>query len=235
MIMKIVKIILSVAIIFSFINCHAQKEEKVTNKPFQVFLDKFKTIDPPINYKRLENRSKEMTKEEAITFLHKTQKDLVFIIEEMGEDDIMYTSEENYVPRCKFKYQLTDNIYMLCTLESSGASIVDSSLVVLRSYTKGGGIIDKCVIGGQFAYNERIVSCVLYDKNHIRIFHYNDDYTRKDEGFFSTVYYINYIITDDGQFIRKDKSDITYLKDNAIQYSTYDPSMKDDPMNEYGF
>ena len=233
--MKTVKIILSVAIIFSFINCHAQKEEMERNKSFQVFLDKFKTIYPPINYKKLENRSKEMTEKEAIMFLHKTQNDLVFIIEEMGEDDVMYTSKENYVPKCKFKYQLTDSIYMLCTLESSGASIVDSSLVVLRSYTKKGLIIDKCVIGGQFAHNERIASCVLYDKNHIRIFYYNDDYTRKDEGFLSTVYYVNYIITDDGQFIEKDKSDITYLKDNAIQYSTYDLSMTDDPMNEYEF
>ncbi|GHT14959.1 hypothetical protein FACS189426_22090 [Bacteroidia bacterium] len=88
-------------------------------------------------------------------------------------------------------------------------------------------------MGGVYAFNELCASFILLDKNHIRIFYYKNNYLRKEDGFLSTVYYVNYEITGDGQFIEKDKSDITYLKKSAIQYSTYEKKMEDDLMNEY--
>ncbi|MCL2651627.1 MAG: hypothetical protein FWD60_11475 [Candidatus Azobacteroides sp.] len=232
--MKKIKMILIVATLVCYSSCNAQNKNKVANTDFQSLLNKYVTINPPINYKRIENLSKDMTKQEAIQFFHKTENDLVWNVEEIGEDDVIYTSKEDYVPGCKFKYKLNDSIYMLCTLEQSGEAIEDSTWVALYSFTKEGIMIDRYMIGGEFSYNTKCVSFVLLDKNHVRVFYYNRDYTRKDEGYFSTVYYINYEITDKGNFIKKDKSDITYLKDTAIQYSTYKPK-SDDPMNEYDF
>ncbi|GHT85786.1 hypothetical protein FACS18947_4960 [Bacteroidia bacterium] len=213
--------------------CQAQVKNKYISQNFQSLLDKYETINPPVNYKKIETQSKEMTRNEAIRYFNKKEQDLYHINEEMGEDDVIYSTEEEYVPKCKFKYQLNDNIYMLCTLESSGVSIEDSSLVILYSFTKEGIMIDKCIVGGVYAFNELCASFILLDKNHIRIFYYKNNYLRKEDGFLSTVYYVNYEITGDGQFIEKDKSDITYLKKSAIQYSTYEKKMEDDLMNEY--
>ena len=235
--MRTIKIILIVTIMLNVISCDAQNKSKVTNKDFHSLLDKYVTINPPVNYKRIENLgniTKDMTKQEAIQFFHKTEKDLVWIVEDIGEDDVIYTSEETYTPGCIFNYKLNDNIYMLCTIEQSGITIEDSIWVTLYSFTREGIITDKCVVGGEFAHNAKCVSFVIIDKNHIRVFYYADNNEHNDEGYLSTVYYVNYQITDDGKFIEKNKSDITYLKDYAIKYSTYKPK-SDDPMNEFDF
>jgi hypothetical protein len=152
----------------------------------------------------------------------------------MGENDGVYTSIEEYVPGCMFKYQLNDSIYMLCTIEQSGILVEDSIWVTLYSFTNDGIMIDECVVGGRFAFGAKCASCVLFDKNHVRVFYYNDDYTKEKEGYLATVYYVNYTVTASWKFIEKDKSDITYLKNYAIKYSTYKPK-SDDPMNEYDF
>ena len=235
--MKTVKIILIVVTIFSNIGCNAQNKSNVTNKEFQSLLDKYVVINPPVNYKRIENLgniTKDMTEQEAILFFDKTEDDLVWIVEDIGEDDVIYTSIEEYVPGCIFKYKLNDSIYMLCTIEQSGISIEDSTCVILYSFTKEGIMVDKCVVSGEFDHNQKIASFVLLDKSHIEIFYYNDDYTRKEDGYFSTVYRVDYSINKDGKFIEMDKSDIIFLKDLAIQYSTYKPK-SDDPMNKYDF
>jgi hypothetical protein len=66
------------------------------------------------------------------------------------------------------------------------------------------------------------------------VFYYQRDYSRKDEGFLSTVYYVEYEITGKGYMEEKNKSDIIYLKKMSVEYSGYDPK-SDDPMNEYDF
>ena len=232
--MKTVKIILIVATMLSFIGCNAQNKNKITDKEFQSLLDKFVTVNPPINYKKMNTFGKDMTDKEAIKFFHKTKNDLEWIIEEMGEDDEIYTSRQKYIPGCKFKYQLNDSIYMLCIVEQSGRTIEDSSWAMLYSFDHKGNIIDKCIIRGEFSYGAKCASCIFFDKKHIRVFYYTRDYTRKDDGYLSTVYYINYTITDDGRFIEQDRSGITYLKRRVVQYSTYEPN-SDDPMNKYNF
>ena len=234
--MKTVKIILSVAIIFSFINCHAQKEEMAVNKSFQVFLEKFETAPPPLVYKKIAKRIPKMTKEEAFRFLHKDEKDLIRIVEDMGEGEVIESYIEESSPGCGFKYRLNDSILVLFTREGGGmrTGIIDTSRVFLNTFTIDGELIKKCLVGEVFDSEFDWVTFALPSKNQISIFYYKSDYTRKDEGFRATVYHINYIITDDGQFIKKDKSDIIYLKDSAIRYNVYDPN-SDDPMNEYDF
>jgi len=238
--MKTIKTILIVVTIFSYSSCNSQSEKKVTDKSFQIFLDRFKTVTPPLNYKKLTTSVSSMTKEEAIRFLHKTEEDLVDTVQEIGEDEVIYTTQEEHTAGCDFKYLLNDSVYILCTREGGQEDVgepfgtIDISRVYLNTFTMQGKLENKCLVGEQFTYQADWVSFVLLDKKHIRIFYYADNDERKSEGFLSTVYYINYEITDEGNFIKKDKSDITYLKDNAIQYSTYKPK-SDDPMNEYDF
>lgn len=238
--MKTIKIILITMTMLNFVGCNAQSEKKVTDKSFQTFLNRFKTVTPPLNYKKLTTPIPSMTKEEAIRFLHKTEEDLVDTIQEIGEDEVIYTTQEEHTAGCDFKYLLNDSIYILCTREGGQEDVggpfgtIDISRVYLNTFTMQGKLINKCLVGEQFTYQADWVSFVLLDKKHIRIFYYANNDKRKPEGFFSTVNYINYEITGKGNFIKKDKSDITYLKDSAIQYSTYKPK-SDDPMNEYDF
>jgi hypothetical protein len=237
--MKTIRVILIIALVCNVVFCYANNEKKVEDKTFQAFLDKFKTIKPPVNYKKLSENSL-MTKEEAIRFLHKTEIDLVATIEEIGENGGIYTTKEEHTAGCDFKYLLNDSIYILCTREWSQENIGDPygviniARVYLNAFSMQGKRMNKCLVGEHFTYQADWVSFVLLDKNHIRVFYYMRDYTKKERGFLSTVYYVNYLITDDGSFIEQDKSDITYLKNFAIKYSTYKPQ-SDDPMNEYDF
>jgi hypothetical protein len=244
--MKTVRIILIAAILFSYVGCNAQSSKKTEDKEFQVLLNRFKTIKPPLNYKKMKQRISSMTKEEAIRFLHKTEKDLVYISEEIGEDDVIYTTQEEHTAGCDFKYLLNDSIYILCTREWLQKDIgepfgtIDITKVCLNSFTMRGELIKQCIVGEQFAYNSDWISFILLDKTHLRVYYYEDNNTREKEGFLSTVHYINYEITGNGKFIEKYKSDKTYLKSRASFYCSFDYSGKnkmeeDDPMNEYNF
>jgi hypothetical protein len=222
----------------------SSREIKVKDKEFQVFLDRFGSISPPINYKKLPGNLPLMTKEEAIRFLHKTKDDLYYIEQELGEDEmgneiLDETIEEN-IPGCDFKYQLNDSILILCTRERGKEDVgepfgkIHIIRVYLNTFSMKGERIDKCIVGERFTYEDDWVSFVLLDKNTIRIYYYNDNDERQDEGSRSTVYYVNYIITNDGRFIEKNKSNIIYLKNYVNKYSTYQPK-SDDPMNEYDY
>ena len=230
---KLISVVIMIAC--SVTSCHAKGEKKVTDKEFQTFLDKFRTFDMPINYKKMSGGNK-MTKEEAIRFLHKTEADLVTIIKEVGENDVVDSYIEEHTAGCSFKYLLNDSIYILCTREwnqeNVGSWTIDVTKVYLNVFTMSGDRINKCLVGEQFTREEDWVSFVLLDKTHIRVFYYADNDTREKEGFLSTVHYVNYEITGDGKFVEKDKSDITWLKNWANKYSTYKPK-SDDPMNAY--
>ena len=219
---------------FSFINCHAQKEKIGTNKSFQVFLEKFETAPPPLVYKKMTEPILSMTKDEAFRFMHMNEKDLIEIVEDMGEDEVLYSYIEERAPGCDFKYRLNDSIFVLCTREGGQSAIIDTSRVFLNTFTIDGELLNKCLVGEVFDSEFDWATFALPSKDQISVFYYKSDFTREDEGFHATVYHINYIITDDGQFIEKDKSDIIYLKNFAIKYSTYKPN-SDDPMNEYEF
>jgi len=198
------------------------------------FLERFETVQPPLVYKKIAKRIPKMTKEEAFRFLHKDEKDLIRIVEDIGEDEVIESYIEESPPGCGFKYRLNDSILVLFTREGGQQGYIDTSRVFLNTFKMNGELISKCLVGEVFDSEFDWVTFALPSKEKIRIFYYKSDYTREDEGFFSTVYHINYIITDDGKFIEKDKSDITYLKNRAIWYSTYEPN-SDDPMNEYDF
>jgi hypothetical protein len=230
--MKYLKIILVlVVIIFCSTNCNARSNNKndVTDKSFQVFLDKFKTINPPLNYKKLTEPISSMTKEEAIKFLHKTEKDFIDTIWEASEDGEPEAYIREHTAGCDFKYKLNDNIFILCTRDGGQG---DTFFVYLNSFSTNGKLISKCAVGEHLTLDSDWISFVLLDKKHIRVFHYEDNNSRKKDGWRSIYYYINYFITDDGKFIEQDKSGITYLQKIAIQYSTYKPN-SGDPMNKY--
>ena len=233
--MRAIKLILVVIMIASSVtSCHAQREKKVMDKEFQTFLDKFKTITPPLNFKKTGIWGKNMTEEEAIKFLNLTESKLYPIQREVGEDDeVNYYKEEN-IPACNFKYSLNDSIYILCVSETILGYVQNTGLLFLYSFTHKGEIINKNLVYKIYDTDEDLVSFVLLDKTHIRVFYYADNDTREKEGFLSTVHYVNYEITGDGKFVEKDKSDITWLKNPMIQYSIYKPK-SDDPMNEYDF
>ncbi len=229
--MKTIKFILITTLIICSVNfCNAQGEKKTTDREFQIFLDKFKTLNPPLNYKKLVEPIPSMKKEEAIRFLHKTEKDLYTIEEDYGydTDEISFYKSEN-IPGCDFKYQLNDSIYILCTREGGQS---DTSIVYLNSFTLEGTRIDRIIVGEKFTFENDWVSFVLLDKTHVRVFYYNHNDIHKQEGYRSTVYYVNYEITNVGNFTMKDKSDILWLKEMPTLYDIYNPN-SDDPMNKY--
>jgi hypothetical protein len=233
--MRTIKFILIATIIISSTNfCSAQGEKKITDKTVQTFLDKFRTITPPINYKKTGTWGQDMSEEEAIKFLHKTEADIYCVLEELGEDDNWYKTVEKNIPGCKFKYSLNDSIYVLCVVEAILGVNSNTILATLYSFTHNGEAIDKCLVREEDLNDDNFMSFVLLNKTHIRVFYYASNYERKAEGFLSAVYYVNYEITEDGKFIEKDKSEMTYLKKHVNYYSTYKPK-SDDPMNEYDF
>jgi hypothetical protein len=199
-----------------------------------MLLDRFKTINSPLNYKKLIEPISSMTKEEAIKFLHKTEKDLIRIVKVVGEEDengdepVSYYEEERTVG-CDFKYRLNDSIFILCTREGGQG---DTFFVYLNSFSINAELISRCVVGGHLTLDSDFISFVLLDKKHIRIFYYEDNYSRTEDGWHSIYYYVDYLILDDGKFIEQNKSKITSLKKYAIKYSTYKPN-SDDPMNKY--
>ena len=230
--MRTIKFVLAIVIVCSFVSCNVQSSKKVEDKEFQILLDRFRTVKPPLNYKKTGTWGQDMTEEEAIKFLNLTESELYPIQREVGEDDeVNYYKEEN-IPACNFKYSLNDSIYILCVSETILGYVQNTGLLFLYSFTHKGEIINKNLVYKIYGTDEDLVNFVLLDKTHIRVFYYADNDTREKEGFLSTVHYVNYEITGDGKFVEKDKSDITWLKNWANKYSTYKPK-SDDPMNEY--
>ena len=230
--MRTIKFVLAIVIVCSFVSCNVQSSKKVEDKEFQILLDRFRTVKPPLNYKKTGTWGQDMTEEEAIKFLNLTESELYPIQREVGEDDeVNYYKEEN-IPACNFKYSLNDSIYILCVSETILGYVQNTGLLFLYSFTHKGEIINKNLVYKIYGTDEDLVNFVLLDKTHIRVFYYADNDTREKEDFLSTVHYINYEITGDGKFVEKDKSDITWLKNWANKYSTYKPK-SDDPMNEY--
>lgn len=229
--MKTIRFILILSLSIICINsCFSQRDKIGMDKEFIMFLNKFKTVEPPLNYKKISQPIPLMSKEEAMRFLHKKEDELYTIEIDYGydTDEISYYKEE-HTAGCDFKYQLNDSIYILCTREGGQG---DSSNVYLNSFTLQGKLKNKCCVGEKFTFESDWVSFVLLDKTHVRVFYYVDNNARIKEGFLSTVYYVNYEITNDGKFVEKDKSNIMWLKNWANNYSTYKPQ-SDDPMNEY--
>ena len=230
--MRTIRFVLAIVIVCSLVSCNVQSSKKVEDKEFQILLDRFRTVKPPLNYKKTGTWGQDMTEEEAIKFLNLTESELYPIQREVGEDDeVNYYKEEN-IPACNFKYSLNDSIYILCVSETILGYVQNTGLLFLYSFTHKGEIINKNLVYKIYGTDEDLVSFVLLDKTHIRVFYYADNDTREKEGFLSTVHYVNYEITGDGKFVEKDKSDITWLKNWANKYSTYKPK-SDDPMNAY--
>lgn len=240
--MKQIRFILVVTLLCNIFSCQAQEKKKVTDKTFQTFLDKFKPIHLPLNYKKNNISCTEMTGREAILFLNKKESDLQITRTVVGEDEtgkeVIDEEKEDNTPCCDFQYQLDDSIIILCTREGISGGEKDTALVVLNSFSLQGKLIDRGIVGGAAYYYELPVfknnsNFILFDKNNIRVFYYDEN--TACEGFQSTVYYINYEITSEGKFVKKNKSEITYLKNPADFYFKYDPKLDDDPMNEYDF
>jgi hypothetical protein len=226
------KFVTFIAIIFIVNFGYTQQPTLVTDNTFNIFLSKFKDVKPPLNYKKRAGKIPLMTKEEAIKFLQKTENDLYEI-----EIDYNYDTDERTEYKvektagCDFKYRLNDSIYILCTREHVART--DTVLVYLNSFSLNGNRMNKCVVGEKFTFENDYISFVLLDKFHIRVFYYVKDDTRKDDGYYSSVYYIDYEITGEGFFTKNHQSDKTYLKRIVTNY-TY-PFQSDDPMNKYDF
>jgi len=238
--MKTLGLILIMATICNM-SCYAQNERRVTDESFQRFLDRFETVAPPLNYKKITDPTPIMTREEAIRFLHRTDAEMEFITADAGYDGSVQITRGRRTAECDFKYLLNDSIYILCTRESAQemdttGRMIDITRVYLNVFTMQGERINRHLVGEQFTYEDDWVSFVLFDKNHIRIFYYNRDDTRIEDGYHSTVYYLNYTITGDGQFIQQNKSDVIYLREFIRRYGFASFGRNpDDPMNEFDF
>lgn len=130
--MKLIRFILVAIWICNIVFCQAQ-EKKVPNKIFQTFLNKFKTVKLPINYKKNKISCTEMTEKEAILFLHKKESDFITIRTVIGEDEkgneVIDEEKEKNVPCCDFSYQLNDSVLILCTRESICGGEKDTALI----------------------------------------------------------------------------------------------------------
>ena len=228
---------LAIAIASSFVSCYAQDRKQVKNKEFLVLLNRFRTVDLPLNYKKLLGRLPSMTHKEAIQFFHKKESDLFYMVGEMGEGEKMEYYKEDNSPACHFNYNLNDNIYILCTRE--GIQGIDTIHICLYSFTMQGKMIDRLIIGEIISYGdiqvvEKVSSFVLLDKKTIKVFCYENN-PKQEKDFLSIVHHTNYQITDNGKFIVGGKSDVVYLKNSVEYYNNYSIKNEDDPMNEYDF
>lgn len=239
--MKTINYILFIALMCNVFSCDAQRKKKITDNTFQIFLDKFKTADLPLNHKKNNFLCIEATQKEAILFLQKKESDLLTIRTVLGEsekgNEVIDNEKEENFPCCDFKYQLNDSILILCTREGVYGGEKDTTLIFLNSFTMLGKLIDRCVVGGSIYYYESPIfennsDFILFDKSAIRVFYYDKNYSKKGVGLFTTFYYVNYEITSKGKFIKKSMSDITYLNQHADFYYKYNPK-SDDPMNKY--
>ena len=192
-------------ILFCFSSCYAQHEKSKDRKDFLSFLNKFQTVNPPFNYKQLKGKREKLTKEQAMQYLQKKDTDLYCMVMEFGleTEDVSYSKEEN-IPSFDFKYILNDSIYMLCTREAILGNEIDTIMSCLYSFDINGKIIDKNIIAGWHSESNLVItciSCIFLDKNLFRVYFYeiNDD-TKKEKEFFSTVYFIEYQITENGSF-----------------------------------
>jgi hypothetical protein len=208
-----------------------QRSTSVTDETFNVVLLRFKDVKPPLNYKKMTGKIPQMTKEEAIKFLQKTEDDLYKI-----KIDYNYDTEEKTEYKvektagCDFKYKLNDTIFILCTREGGH---VDTSAVYLSAFSLSGERIDKCIVGERFTFEDDYVSFVLLDKYNVRVFYYAADGARENDGYPSSVYSVDYEITGDGHFIKKRQSNKIYLKRIVGNYAY--PFQPDDPMKKYDF
>jgi hypothetical protein len=208
-----------------------QQSTIVTDDSFNIFLSKFKDVKPPFNYKKLA-KSSLMTKKEAIKFLQKTENDLYDIEIHYNHDTDEKTEYKiEKTAGCSFKYKLNDSIYILCTREY--VALTDTVLVYLNSFSLNGNRMNMCIVGEKFTFENDYISFVLLNKYNVRVFYYARNYTRKNDGYHSSVYYVDYEITGDGHFIKKHQSNTIYLKKD-IGYYAY-PFQPDDPMKKYDF
>ena len=227
--MKTTVTFIAVICIFS-LGC-TQQSTVVADDTFNIFLSKFKDVKPPLNYKKLTDPIPLMTKEEAIKFLQKTEDDLYEI-----QIDYNYDTDEKTEYKvestagCDFKYKLNDTIFILCTREGGH---VDTSAVYLSAFSLSGNRMNKCIVGEKFTFEDDYISFVLLDKYSVRVFYYARDYTRKNDGYHSSVYCVDYEITGDGRFIKKHQSNKIYLKRFVGNYAY--PFQPDDPMKKYDF
>jgi hypothetical protein len=185
-----------------------------------------------------------MTEEEAILFLQKTEQELYYIEQELGEDEmgneVLDEITKENIPGCDFKYKLNDSIFILCTREGIHGGEFDTTLVCLNSFTLHGEMVDRTIIGEKIYYGdiqaiEKFSSFVLLDEKNIKVYYYEKNNSKGDDNYLSSVYFVNCEITPEGRFNKKEKSRPIRLKQQIELYLNYNSKQEDDPMNEYDF
>lgn len=233
--MKTIRFILMLIILICSINnCHPIEVKKTRHKTFQTFINKFRDITLPLNYKKCNIKSQNMTELEAMKFLNLTKAELYPSIREVGEDgEVNYYKEEN-IPSCAFRYMINDSVYVLCVVSAILGSNENTIFTTLYTFSDNAKMINKMLTSKSYTEEDGrdAFNFVLLDKNHIRVYYYTLNKQNEKKDFSSKAYYVNYEISNDGKFIEKDKSEIIWLEKYPSFYDDYNPKSHD-PMNAY--
>ncbi len=160
-----------------------------------------------------------MTSEDAIFFLNKQKSDLYYTIQDFDFDteSVSYVQVPTF-PLYQFKY--IGHKYIIIGYSEEKSPDNDTSLVFISTFSLEGKIIDKCIVGDKFTREDDWMSFVLLDEHKFRVYYYefNKEYTLKslteNQHILPTiVYYIDYLIDENGRFIKGEHSPSQYLKE----------------------
>ncbi|GAB6013489.1 hypothetical protein [Viscerimonas tarda] len=235
-------------IICAAISLQCCGQTQIQDKEFEKFVGKFSIQKFPINTKRIkktfnvDNDKSNITKEEAIKFLNRTDESMNYSFElyDYEEGIVQGYKKMECIPGVLCKYN-TNNFMCLLTLEGKINS--NTTLIYLYTFDYKGKMINKCIIGEQFTMEDDWVSCIIENEQHFKVFWYStnfDNYTNKDGTLYlidkekplSKVIIEDYEILENGIIQKKQVKGPIYLKGSIVDYKFFHKD-SDDPMNKY--
>jgi len=237
-------------IMYAAISLQCSGQSQIQDKDFAKLVEKFPAEKFPINTKKAKkifnvgSDKSNITKEEAIKFLNRTEESMYYFFElyDYDEDIVKGYEKLECIPGTVCKYY-TKNFIALATIE--GKINTDTTLIYLYTFNYEGKIIDTSVIGEKFTREDDWVGSIIEDARHFKVFWYStnfDNYVERDGAYYvidenqpqTVVEISDYQIDEYGKINLVKTYPKQYLKDEVIYYRTYRKN-SDDPMNEYDF
>lgn len=221
---------------------------KIKNKEYLNFLNKFYDVELPLNYKKevikIENGNielKEMMEKEAIKYLSIRNDDLYYY-----EEIYNYDTDEKKVIKTKnlpvYQFRVVKDKYVLLCVRELGGLYGDTTLISLYTLGFDGKLIDNLNIKEQRTPESDWSSLYIPSIDIVNVYNYNiniENYEKTAHGMSlknkdnsKTILKIEeFNIDPNGRFKKKKEYPILYLKEEILNYKTYSPN-SDDPLSK---
>ena len=222
-------------------------QSKIQNNEFAKFVETFTEIKKsPFCFKTNFNTKtlKKIDKQDALKFFGLTEDDLRFNDFEYNfDDDIKYDNWTEAVPYKREKLLEANFVALIYTFSKVPTYGIDTTRVILQTFTYAGDSIDKIEICSQYTREEDWKDVVFLENRILRIFDYKPNL--ENHNVKNSTYYIidkeqpqtiveikDYQIDENGKINLIKKYPKQYLKEFVSFYRNYHAD-SDDPMNEY--